>query len=961
MTEFPMARIDFAARFVTSEMTFTLLGVHRGADSVLRIQLAANLAYGSDLYLWTYGGWDQQSNEYRPRGWSGVSNPWSACDYWGPLRGGATQAARFCGGCGTARSPGGRFCGNCGEPFAQTVGDLPGTRGQVEDAVRRTSAVAGLLSGLISSHSLAELGPMEQAALSAKIVEACASTVETTFIDGAPTQDRSRLTLASAQDLAVKVAAGRSLDAEDERLAEKLLMHAPLHFGWWGPFKAVLKRLDPGVIPQAYGQALARLHSHLPMSPSEANECEDISLLASVFNNPTPGTANYMRRRVRRELALLAMQRPAVYATVATSMLEKWDSDMMSTSFAPAYVLLGDQPYMDVRSRAVVTPVDQSIRRYAHPEVWSEYPDGARELVGSVRQSVETFTFARQVLADAGAAAPDLTVQTVPLALKSTDRSLRHEGQARLAHEPGCWETLPQSVWMDFFRTADESDVVATVSGLLGREKIVSVTWAASELLSRLLSTDHEEMSAIRNEALARVYLAYTASDAGSYRWSRDADVAAIFALGMAHDLSLTADAWKTILGPIPIDSLLAALILISEQPGARNGSTSLIAELVAQPAPEWQIQQRMITCLATGNPSMRDLAWRLLAQLDARESPLSRISDWLKASELDSDQRAATLRDLLRQMSGDQVAELMTSIVSDAAWGLDHTHIASLISGDLEAATLLWKGLEAAEAEVITQLIDSDRALLVLVGDSLSAGSIMNMSERQVRVVQDYLRIRTDRIAQDPAFGLALARLPLPDLQTLVIEQLSTADHLSTHWLALAESGLPIPQAAAWNFVGGIQDSSRLTETVLAAIDSPEPGVRDFGLRTLDERRGDIDLDDVWAALVHSDDPVVQARVVEESLVRVWDDEQLSEFDKRLLVTRRVGRRSKEQIKSRIQRLGTNAVTSHRLEALSDMASGRNARDREWALQRLAQLCLAGVDVDDVSVSPVSQEVNHG
>lgn len=963
MSEYPMARVDFAARFVAPELSFSLVGVHRGTDSVLRIHVTPNLSYGSDLYIWTHGGWDSGSNEYRAPGWSGIGDPWRACDYWGPLIRGATTVARFCGDCGTARIVGSRFCGNCGQPFSDGGTDLPEIRRRVEGACQQGDTAAEVLSDLISQHSLSDLGLAEQGSLTAKIREACASISMGVFIDGSPTSDRSRLTLANAQDVAERVVAGVSLDKQDMWLAEQLLTHAPLHFGWWGPFKALVKHLDPGVMPEAYGKALARLHMQLPGYPAIANrEAEDdMGFLATVFTNPTPGTANYMRRRARRDLVQLAESQPAVYTTVVASMLAEWDSDVKSTSFAPAYALFGGEPYLNERSRAVVTRVDQSIRRYAHPEVWIQFPNAARELVGSVSHSVEVFTFARQVLESAGIDAPALSRVSLPLALRSTDRALREEGRGRLAYEPECWDSLDRNIWTDFFRAADDDDVLAATSGLLARERIGSVTQVAATLLGEHLNEGNGGLSALRLEALARIYLAYTSSGNGGYRWSRDADVAAVLVLGGQHDLSRAADAWRSAFEFIPAESLIVALNLLYEQQGVPPGSTSFITELIAQPATAWQIEERVITCLATAKPSMRDLAWRLISQLDEREAIFVRIADWLKTSNLDANQRVATLQDLLREMPDHQVSEVLTSIVSDPIWGFIPEQVSALLSGSREAATLLWSGLAAEDPEVIVRLMASDPGILILVGDALSAASTMNMTEAQVTVVEDYIRIRPDRIAQDPAFGVSLACLPHPNLQAQAIDQLISADLLGRHWLTLAESGLPAPQLAAWNYVESMTLTGALTEAVLAAIDSPEVEVRNFGLRMLDARRDDLDLDEVWSSLVHSDDPVVQARVVEESLVRDWDDEQLSEFDRRMLVTRRGGRKSKEKIKSRIEELGPAAVAPHRLDALLDMASGANSRDREWSLQRLAHLTLAGVDIEDFQVSKVSQEANHG
>ena len=57
-----------------------------------------------------------------------------------------------------------------------------------------------------------------------------------------------------------------------------------------------------------------------------------------------------------------------------------------------------------------------------------------------------------------------------------------------------------------------------------------------------------------------------------------------------------------------------------------------------------------------------------------------------------------------------------------------------------------------------------------------------------------------------------------------------------------------------------------------------------------------------MWPALTESDDPKVQSKVVERTLIKDWNDtEEFDLFDRRLLITRRKNRRAKELVKSRI------------------------------------------------------------
>ena len=140
----------------------------------------------------------------------------------------------------------------------------------------------------------------------------------------------------------------------------------------------------------------------------------------------------------------------------------------------------------------------------------------------------------------------------------------------------------------------------------------------------------------------------------------------------------------------------------------------------------------------------------------------------------------------------------------------------------------------------------------------------------------------------------------------------------------------------------------------MLACVDSIVPVVRDLGLECIESDPERIDQERLWPALSESDDPVVQARVAEESQVRVWpDDHGLAEFDRRLLVSRRSNRRAKIQVQGRLS--SEQLLAPERRAALLDLARGANGRDREWALRQIAELTLQGVPFDGVAIRPLT------
>jgi hypothetical protein len=748
---------------------------------------------------------------------------------------------------------------------------------------------------------------------------------------------------------------GNPLNENDLKVVIAVLTKAPLFFGWWGPFKAFLKFLDPALIPEEFGEAIAQLDSHFPRPTTTVQGCENTILLARMFTVPSESTANYMRRRVRRDLMNLAVSQPDVYAKVAFGLLRAWDSSLRPTSYAPAYVLLGGSEYLESGSRWVRLPATQELRREAHPEIWNQHAELALELIPHIKNSVETYTFARQVLRDAGVDAPLFTEITVPLALMSTDQSVLKSGYSALSKIPACWPQLSTSAWTSFFSDAEEIDLQGTVTGLLRHERIDNVTLAAN----LLLDTGLEEFSASRGEAIARVYLAYSASDSDGYRqWphSRQADVTAVTVLASVHDFSLTSDMWISVLAAISAEAIIEALNQLTGRDGVPKGSQRLLADLAVKKDSDWQLETRIKTCLGYGTEVIRDIAWRTADLLDDQSGVLVRISDWLRQSDISAADRSLILHEILRRVSVEDASGLLTSVLSDSSWGFNNTQIGDMLSSSSEAALLLWAVLGQEDSDLVKGLLDTNSQILTLIGDSLTVSNTQSMSQAQITVVTSYLQAHSERVFGDPLFGVHLACSLQTSVQRLAIDQLNASGHMPQYWLVLAESLLPLPTDAAREFVTSIKDRGSRTDAALVCIDSPVEQLRDFGLQMLDSDPDQLDLPVIWGSLVHSDDPVVQARVIEESLVHNWDDDtQLSALDERLLVARRGNRRTKENIKTRLKDTDPMAISPRRIAALQDMASGRNTRDREWALQRLAHLSLAGVDLANIEVSVTS------
>jgi hypothetical protein len=166
---------------------------------------------------------------------------------------------------------------------------------------------------------------------------------------------------------------------------------------------------------------------------------------------------------------------------------------------------------------------------------------------------------------------------------------------------------------------------------------------------------------------------------------------------------------------------------------------------------------------------------------------------------------------------------------------------------------------------------------------------------------------------------------------------------------LRLMESELPQPFQIGRAWFQNNRDANA-ADLALALCDSPEAGVRAFGREFLEARREILDAG-ILQKLGENADPQMQAWLA-ENLLQDSQSANVQGFDRVVLRTRGKARRAKEAVKTRRQQ--QCEYSQDDVNALLEMARGRTARDREWALQQLAQMALSGQEIDGLKVENI-------
>jgi hypothetical protein len=914
MPSISAARIRLAARFSTDNLSVSVLIRSWGGEDKVLIRVGSTSCHGRDpLGTWVYGRWREQSH---------------LLTYWGPKK----------------------EDGDCLDALFLCKNDKAKTKQNMQEVVE-----VYLLSQLDKSTGDRLRGDFKQHLNILRLAD---------FVDGESEDSWSgALGLASAQNLSAKIASQSPLSTKDCERLQVLLTEAPLQFGYWGPIKTALKHLDPALMPKKYGIALARLSQ-----PSETacryEEVEDLDWMQMFTDIPSENTLLYMARRMRRQLAQIGRNNPTLYTSIAASLLQHWDGALGSYSYLPAYVLGGDQKVLDETGRVVHLPLDQSSRRDAHPEAWDNHRTMLRELLPQIFESVETFTFASQVLMAAGESLLNPKTRQLLLALRSSDSRLVSWACAVILRRPSQWKSLSTEQWRIFFDKAEQSQI-SELCEKQGKSPLPKTVSAAADVLA-CLNDNQNLQDAVddRCQLIAGFYITAIATDERCLRVATPR--ATSFALLHASYSPRRGTERELLIAHMrefDSDELMDLYLKLLDRSDAVPASLDVLEDsfLTSQIRDD---ERRQLVLQILKLPQSRAVAmgWKLLDLCSNIEELVASVWQWIRHKETPhgfssqgwQDRRGEFIFELLARNT-DPVPRLLDLIRNDT-WQLDAAGFAQLILPYPASLRGLWNALASGEensTERLITILDDQPKMLLALGNALEAADLSAVSVSQQQLLLRYVR-DSSRVSADQAFAVAAVALGDLELQRECLDQLLHSKGLGQCWLRLAELGLPYPLEIIKDYLSELKTTSELTDAVLACVDSIVPAVRDLGLGLIASNSDRIDHDRLWPALSESDDPVVQARVAQESMSRSWPNaDGLAAFDRRLLVSRRVNRSAKKQVQDRLTT--EQLLAPARRAALLDLAHGANGQDREWALRRIAELALSGVPFDGVAVRAVT------
>jgi len=204
------------------------------------------------------------------------------------------------------------------------------------------------------------------------------------------------------------------------------------------------------------------------------------------------------------------------------------------------------------------------------------------------------------------------------------------------------------------------------------------------------------------------------------------------------------------------------------------------------------------------------------------------------------------------------------------------------------------------------------------------------------------------------PLLTAALSKLPA--LRAWALRRIGEVGTTTPFALRLLESGLPETAAAGRRHFEAIAPGAAdELDNALAILDSPDRAAQAYGRAYIASRRATLPAAELTRRLAEHPDPIMQelvAATLLENPAAVTADEA-GRFDAAVLRGRDRGRRAKELIK---RRLAAAELEGLKLDgaALLELARGQTERDRDWAMEQLARLAMAGESIDGLTLDGI-------
>lgn len=335
--------------------------------------------------------------------------------------------------------------------------------------------------------------------------------------------------------------------------------------------------------------------------------------------------------------------------------------------------------------------------------------------------------------------------------------------------------------------------------------------------------------------------------------------------------------------------------------------------------------------------PGALQLLKSLLHDPEFRVSQLE-ILELLQSSEPTGQTVLDFVEHELGQSASESLLQALLLIGRDSFapfWRRNSKEVERIISNNPNFPRFFWTDLDAIPLFVRENILGF-AGFGIRVVEAIQPSSIGKMNSVQEELLIKLSKKHNEIFSQDGTLRAMLVASSLP-INKLATDYVKKSDLLPKYWLIMLESNLPYPQAAAFTYLESQVGDSKFPDTLLMALDSNNQQARTLAIRVLRSVKTPEKLQQILRSLVENRNSDTWS-IVSNNIEQLDDSSKLQVFTRQVFLSRRKSRNVKEKIKSNVDALMENIESAVEQDVLIRMAFSSVAKDREWALKRIAQ-----------------------
>jgi hypothetical protein len=224
---------------------------------------------------------------------------------------------------------------------------------------------------------------------------------------------------------------------------------------------------------------------------------------------------------------------------------------------------------------------------------------------------------------------------------------------------------------------------------------------------------------------------------------------------------------------------------------------------------------------------------------------------------------------------------------------------------------------------------------------------NISKIQESQVEFFLQYCQSNTELVLNNLNALKSMCTSQIISIQNWALTLIRKNNLTSTFWLHLAESGLPLPTEHVHEYLSSLTSSEEVTNSIIQLCDSPVQTARQLGIELIKQIPNKYEARKLWNAM--TENPMDDIRLIVSNEIDLFAKDSSTNdnyielknvkyFVNSTLLKTRSSRKSKEALKSSINDK-SQEVKSTLISTLLRLSRTDEGRDREWAIQQLAQL----------------------